>query len=609
MRVRTIYIATFMLCSRLISAQDATFEASIDKNPVSLGNQFTLSLTLENAGAGSAKDLQPPDLSKFHIMGGPNQSSSMQFINGVMSSSVTYSYVLQPKELGKFTIGTASIKVGGKVFTTSPLTLEVVKSPPRQKQHAKSSDNLSTQIGDNLFLKASVDRTRVIQGEQINLTFKLYTRVSVTNYGVNKNPALTGFWSEEIENPKNVSLMTEVVNGKQYRVGTVRRMALFPTQSGSLEISPMELETTVKVQDRRSFDPFDSFFRDPFGRTMNYMVKSKPLKIKVEPLPAGAPPSFKGAVGRFAMNTTLDRKSTETNEPVTLKVTISGTGNIKLLESPAVDLPVDFEQYTPKVSEKINRGGKKISGRKSFEYLLIPRYPGGKRIKPVEFSYFDLSKRRYVTLRSEPIELQVEQGVIAAAPSTAGITQEDVRLLSQDIRFIKVANLELSRQGERLYATPVFIVMILFPLAGLSGAVVYSRQRQAIRMDEVGYRNRRAIKVAQKGLRQAEQLLRTGSADASAHKLQFYSEVARAVWKYLGDRLNIQQADMSVDAALIELSRRSVNGEISDALRSLLESCEMARFAPTSFEASAMQKIYDDARKLIIELERTLKSK
>jgi hypothetical protein len=329
----------------------------------------------------------------------------------------------------------------------------------------------------------------------------------------------------------------------------------------------------------------------------------------VSPLPASAPPSFQGAVGRFAMGTTVDRRTTKTNEPVTLKVTISGTGNIKLLESPSVDLPTDFEQYTPKVSDKIKRDGKVISGSKSFEYLLIPRYPGEKRIKPVEFSYFDLSKRDYVTLRSEPIELNVEQGLVSRLPVTPGIAQEDVRLLSEDIRFIKVANLALSRQGEQLYETPAFVVLMLLPLAGLAGVFVYARQRQAAMMDEVGYRNRHAIKVAQKGLKQAEQLLKAKSVEPSTHKLQFYSEVSRAVWKYLGDRLNIQQAEMSVDAALIELSKRSANGEISEALKSLLESCEMARFAPTSFEASAMQKIYDEARKLIIELERTLKSK
>jgi hypothetical protein len=488
------------------------------------------------------------------------------------------------------------------------LSLEVVKGAPRQKRQAKSSEDLSTQIGDNLFLKASVDRTRVIMGEQINLTFKLYTRVSVTNYSVSKNPALTGFWGEEVESPKNISLTTEVVDGKQYRVGIIRRMALFPTQSGALEISPMELEANVKVQDRR-YDPFDSFFRDPFGRDVKYMVKSAPLRITVSPLPAGAPPSFQGAIGRFAMNTTVDKRTTKTNEPVTLKVTISGTGNIKLLESPAVDLPADFEQYTPKVYDKINRGGKMISGSKSFEYLLIPRYPGEKRIKPIEFSYFDLSKREYVTLSSEPIELNVKQGLVSTAPASTGITREDVRLLSEDIRFIKVANLSLSRQGEQLYETPVFIVLLLLPLAGLAGAIMYSRRRLAAMVDEVGYRNRRAIKIAQRGLKQAEQLLKTSSTDASSQKLQFYWEVSRAMWKYLGDKLNIQQADMSVDAALIELSKRSVNGEISVALKSLLESCEMARFAPTSFEASVMQKIYDDAKKLIIELERTLKSR
>jgi hypothetical protein len=536
----------------------------------------------------------------------------MQFINGVMTSAVTYSYVLQPRELGKFTIGPATIEVGGKVLKTAPLVLEVVKGAPARKPQATTPDDLSRQIGDNLFLKASVDRTRVIQGEQIDLTFKLYTRVSVTNYGVSKNPAHTGFWGEEIETPKNISLTTEVINGQQYRVGIIRRMALFPTQSGTLEISPMELETTVKVQDRRSddaFDPFDSFFRDPFGRNVKYMVKSTPLTITVSPLPAGAPSSFKGAVGGFVMNTTVDRRTTKTNEPITLKVTISGTGNIKLLESPAVDLPADFEQYTPKVSENINRKGKKISGSKSFDRLLIPRYPGERRIKPVEFSYFDLSKRDYVTLRSEPIDLNIEQGIATAAPGAAGITQEDVRLLSEDIRFIKVGNLALSRHDEQLYESPAFIVLLLLPLAGLAGAIVYSRQRQAAMMDEVGYRNRRAIKIAQRGLKHAEQLLNARSSEVSSKKLQFYSEISRAVWKYLSDKLNIQQAELSVDAALIELSRRSVNGEISVALKALLEACEMARFSPAAVDVSAMQKIYDDARKLIIDLERNLKSK
>ncbi|MBM2844983.1 MAG: Protein BatD, partial [Bacteroidetes bacterium] len=307
--VRQTMVVVFLLvlAASLSFGQDAAFDASVDKNPVGMGDQFTLSFTLRNSGMGGGKNLQLADLSKFHVMSGPNQSSSMQFINGAVSSSITYTYILQPKEIGKFTIGATSIEVGGNVYKTAPLTLEVVKGAPRPKTQTSAPADVTGQIGDNLFLKAMVDRTTVVQGEQINLTFKLYTRVSISNYAVDKNPAMTGFWSEDVENPKNIALSNEVVNGKQYRVGVIRRLALFPTQSGTLEISPMEVQTTVQIQSR-STDPFDAFFRDPFGQSVNHTVKSEPIRIKVQPLPPGAPPSFKGAVGRFTMTTAVDKK-------------------------------------------------------------------------------------------------------------------------------------------------------------------------------------------------------------------------------------------------------------------------------------------------------------
>jgi hypothetical protein len=417
---------------------------------------------------------------------------------------------------------------------------------------------------------------------------------------------MTGFWGEDIENPKNISLSTETVNGKQYRVGIIRKMALFPTQSGTLEIAPMEATTQVQIQSR-SVDPFDAFFRDPFGRTVNYKVKSEPLKIKVDPLPANAPASFKGAVGKFTMNTSVDRRTTKTNEPVTLKVTIAGTGNIKVLEVPEIELPKDFEQYTPKVSDNINRQEGKISGSKTFEYLLIPRYPGQKTIKPLAFSFFDLNKHEYVTLQSPQIELNVEQGTATAPPVIAGGNREDVQLLSQDIRFIKVSQPSFSRRGDHLYKSGLFIALVLLPLAGLVGTFVYSRQRQAEMLDAAGYRNRRAIKVAQKGLKQAEQLLVSKASGNAAQKLEFYSEVSRALHKYLGDKLNIQQADMSVESVMSVLSTRSLNPAIPKSLKSVWEVCGMARFAPTSLESVAMQKTYDDAKWVIVELERTLK--
>lgn len=589
-----------------------TFEAAVDRTQVGVGEQFTLSFTLTGSSMGGGKNLQPPDLGKFHIMAGPNQSSSVQIINGAVSSSVTYSYILQPREVGKVTIGAASIEAGGAVLRSQPVTIDVVKGAPKPKQQAGGQDQ-AAQLGDNLFLRAVVDRTHVIQGEQVNLVYKLYTRVSVTNYGINKSPTMSGFWSEDAETPKNIALTNETVNGKSYRVGVIKRSALFPTQSGTLEIGPMEVQTTVQLPYARSSDPFDAFFRDPFGRNTTVSVSSDPIKIKVDPLPAGAPSDFNGAVGQFAMSTAVDKKTTRTNEPVAIKVTLSGTGNIKLLEPPPIELPPDFEQYSPKVTESINRSQTRISGSKTFEYLVIPRYPGLKVIKPIAISYYDLNKREYMRLRSPQIELNVEQGTATAPAMISGVNREDVRLLSQDIRFIKLSGSGFRQADDRPYASLPFLLALLVPFAGMAGAFVYARQRHIVMLDQAGYRNKKAMKVAQKGLKEAEYLLKEksgkDSAPSSKQRLRFYSEVSKALWKYLGDKLNIPQAEYSVQGAVDELNRRGVADDVTLSLRTILETCDLARFAPTSLALDAMHRTFDSARGIIIELERTLKSR
>jgi hypothetical protein len=603
-------LAMVLLAAASATAQDPQFEAAVDRNVVGLGEQFTLSFTLSNGGMGGGKNIQLPDLARFHILAGPNQSSSMQFVNGAVSSTVTYGYVLQPKEIGKFTIGSASIDVGGKTLKSAPISIEIVKSAAPQKKPPSQADNAPLQLGDRLFLKATVEKDHVMQGEQVNLVFKIYTQVTVANVGIEKAPTYTGFWGEEIEIPKDAQ-STEIYNGKRYRVGMIKRYALFPTQSGPLEISPMELRTVVQVQSPRSVDPFDAFFRDPFGRNVEYAIKSEAIKIKVDPLPPGAPEDFKGAIGQFAMSTSIDKKTTRTNEPISLKVAVSGTGNIKLLEAPAVEFPPDFEQYAPKVSDNISRGGGKITGSKTFEFLLLPRYPGLKVIKPITFSYFDLSRHEYIRLRSPQLEINVEQGAATPPPLIAGSSREDVRLLSQDIRFIKTVTPSFTRLGEKSYTSTLFLGLLLLPLAGLAGVFVYARQQQAAMRDQVGYRNRRAIRIAQKGLKQAEYLLKEKSgskgAPSTAQRARFYSEVSRALWKYLGDKLNIPQAEFSVEKAATALGQRSVDSRLVHSLEVLMEHCDMARFAPTSLELGAMQKIYEEAKRIIVELERTLK--
>jgi len=610
------FVVTLVLLVALIlpaAAQDMTFKAQVDRASVGMGEQFTLTLVLTNAGRAGGQNLQLPNMSKFFILSGPNQSTSVQIVNGAMSSTIAYSYVLQPREMGRHTISAASIDVGGTVLRSEPIDVEVVKgsgTATASRQQQGASGELGKELEDNLFLRATVDRTQVMQGEQVNLTFKLYTRVSVVNYSVEKNPTMTGFWAEDVEVPKNVQLTTETINGKQYRVGVIKRQALFPTQSGTLRISPMELQATVQVQSR-SADPFDAFFRDPFGRNVNHTVRSNTVSINVDPLPVDTPPEFRGAVGQYAMSATVDKRTTRANEPVSLKITISGTGNIKLLESPVPEIPPDFEQYPPKVTDMINRGQSRITGSKTFEYLLLPRYPGLKVIKPLTFVYFDPGKKEFTRLRSPQIELNVEQGNASSTPLITGLPREDVQVLSQDIRFIKVNSSSLTGRGEALHTSPGFIVLLLLPLLGLGGALVYTRQRQVAMADAVGYRTRRAIKVAQRGLHEAEYLLKEKAGakgePTSNQRLRFYTEVSRALSKYLGDKLGISRAEMSVDVLADTLHKRRVDPGLIHAVKASLESCDMARFAPTSLELPAMQKTYDEARRIIVELERTLK--
>ena len=593
-----------LLGASLALAQDASFVAEVNKNPVAVGEQFGVTFTLQSSSAGGGKNFTPPDLKAFQILSGPNQSTSMQFINGSVSSSVAYSYILQARDVGTFVIPSASIESGGKVLRTQPATMQVTKGAPgTKKQDPAGPRDLSAQIADNLFLKAVVDKNRVVQGEQITLTSRVYTRVRVQNYGIKKAPIYTGFWSEDIDS-KSIPPSIETIDGKQFTVEVIGQVALFPTQSGNLQITPMELQAAVQVQDRKFFDPFGSIFADPFGRTVNYTVKSQPVKITVDPLPPGAPQSFKGAVGRFSITAKVDRENVVANEPVAFKVTISGTGNIKLLESPTVDFPTDFEQFPPKVSDKMSLQNGLLSGSKTFEYLVIPRYPGSKTINPVLFSYYDLDKRAYVNLSSAAMQISVGQGTGSAASSlTTSAQREGVQLLSQDIRFIKAGDGSLSRRGERLYASPLFVLLSVLPVLGFVVLFVSSRRREAAMRDTVSLRNRRAMRIAQKRLRQAEQLLTSSGRHAA-----FYSEAARALWNYLADKLNIQQADMSLDQVVAQLSARGVRADVVSDLKTLLESCEMARFGRAHSGEEEMKKTFVEAGRIIVELEKSLRN-
>jgi len=603
--IQNISTALFalLLTVSVLTAQDASFTAGVDKNPVAADEQFTLEFTVSTSGA-SPRNFKTPDLSKFLVLSGPNQSTSMQIINGSVSSSQTFTYVLQAREAGRPVIGAATIEIGGNQYKSNPIELTVTKATGKKATPAQSAQGQTVDVGDNIFLKATVDRTRVYQGEQITVTYKIYTRARIVNYSINKLPTMTGFWGEELQLPQQVSLSNETVNGKQYQVGILKKTALFPTQSGTLEINPMEVTCQVQVQSRRrTNDIFDQFFNDPFfgAQTANVSLKSEPVKITVLPLPQDpVPESFQGAVGKFTLKADLNKRRAKTNEPISLKATITGSGNVKILEAPKLKLPSDFEQYDPKVKENIERTGAAINGSKTFEWLIVPRYPGEKQIPAMEFSYFDVVQRRYVTLRTNEFNVVVEKGSAEAPQSAAGLSKEDVRLLNQDIRFIKTDAGTFYNKGEELVDPVAAATMTLIPFAAFLVLLFYRQKALSEMSDVVSFRSRKAMKIAAKKLANANHLL-----TAEKHEA-FYAEVSTAMWQYVSDKLALDRSELSIENVTQQLEAKKVSPELTLKIKELLEACEFARFAPGSSTPEEKKKMYENASSIIILAEREL---
>ena len=589
--------------------QDVSFIASVDQTTVAMGEQFEITFTLNGTGGG--KNFRPPSFTDFLTLAGPNQSTNMQFINGAVSSSVSYSYVLQPRAEGKFIIGPASIEYDGKNLHTQPIAMTVTngapapkRNPQKQSQPQEDAD-LGKQIGENVFLKISVDKSHVYQGEQVTATYKLYNRARLANLSVGKAPALIGFWSEDLEEIKQVRYTQEIVNGKRFDVAVLKKVALFPQRSGTLEIDPMEVNCVVQVQSRRrSNDIFDQFFNDPFFGTgfsnVNHKVTSDPVKITVEPLPmAHVPQGFGGAVGKFSMEAWLDKAQTKTNEPVTLKVKISGSGNLKLLEAPNITIPPDLEKYDPKIADNISHQGERITGSRTFEFLLIPRHAGWQHIASFPFSYFDIEKKSYVALSSPDFRLDVEKGNEALAVSSSGISKEDVKLLGEDIRFIRSENVLFTRRGETFAGSFGFYLLSVSPILAFIGTVLALRRRRELLGDVTSARNRKARKLAGQRLVEARRFLEQKKRE------EFYAEISRALWGYIADKLSIPPADLSTDTVRSTLGSREIQEDVIARLTSTIEQCEFARFAPAS-DSLQMDAMYREAVDLISMIEGVL---
>jgi len=597
--IKVSILLTLLFISPYLWAQ--SFVASVSENQVSESDRFEVTFTFEGKNINALKNFSAPSFKDFRVLSGPNQSTSMQIINGVSSSSLALSYILMPTGIGTFTIGSASIQSEGQTYTTEPLKITVVKGAPKSKDD-KGTSVSNEEIAKNLFIRASIDKNKVYQGEQVTVTYKLYTRLNIAaQMSVDKLPQYQGFWAEEITTPNNIAFTTEVVDGKQYRVGLLKRAALFPSQFGKLEVTPLELTIPVQVEKKKkSNNMWDDFFGDPFGRAeiIQYSAKSNTLKVDVMPLPENnKPASFNGAVGKFDFTASLDKSTTKTNEPISLKLKISGTGNIKLLDFPQFELPNGVEKYDPKVNEQINRTGV-ISGFKEGEYLLIPRIAGSREIPPIEFSYFDPVKRSYQTIKSKSFNIKIEQGQNISSGNVAD--QRAVEQLDNDIRYIKTSFDDIEKSDDTILQKPGFWIASIVPLLATIILVGWKRKQDKLSGNVQLLRYSRAEKVARRRFKKAKKLLEQNQVEP------FYSEISQALFGYLEDKFRIPKSEFTLDRAAAELSRRNISTELIDKMKTNAEKCEYIRFAPGTNPREAMNEMYKSLSEVVIEIESSI---
>lgn len=599
----TILITAFTYAK----ADEVTFTANAP-GAVVMGEQFRLTYTVNTH---NAKSFRVGNITDFDILMGPTQSSSSStsIINGQRTSSktLTFTCILRPKKEGTYTIPAATITAEGKQMASKELTVKVLpldqKAQNQQGAQGRGNTNAQTgQIGDDdLFIVATVNKKKVYEQEAILLTYKIYTAVNLTNV-TGKMPDLKGFHTQEVDMPKgNREFELEHYKGRNYRTMVYSQYVLFPQQNGQLEIPSITFEGTV-AQRVQNYDPFEAFFNGG----SSYVNIQKPIRtpkitIDVNPLPAGKPASFSGAVGDFSISSSISTTELKENEAVTLKVVVSGTGNMKLIKTPEVVFPADFEVYDPKVDNKFTLKTGGLSGNKVFEYLAIPRYGGNYTIPAVEFTYFDIKSGAYKTLKTSEYTINVAKGEgSGGAVSTGYVSKEELRLLGQDIRYIDLKEAKFSAKGVYLYGTLEYWLWYIVPMAGFIIILIVYRKQAAENANIAKSKNKKAGKVATRRLKIAKQKM------IAKDKAGFYDEVLKAIWGYLSDKLIMPVSELSKENIAAELAAHHVPEALIRECTALLGDCEFARYAP-SLSSASEEKIYNRTAELMNNLENEIK--
>ena len=591
---------------------------------VGLNERFNVTFVLEDKP--SSFDWTPGD--NFQLVWGPQtgSSTSISIVNGkhTRSSQYTYTYVLIPRSTGNFTLPSAQAVLSGKSISSRPPKIEVVTDGASSSSSSSSAGSSAAQSrgsssggspsqgsssaasgGDDIFMRLSLSRTSVVVGEPITATLKLYTRTSVAGFEDAKFPSFNGFWSQETESPQNIEFQRESVGDKIYNSALLRRWVIIPQKTGEISIDPAELVCLVQQRISTGNSIFDGFFDD--FQTIRRRVLSSAYTVKVSPLPTGAPASFTGAVGNYKISAKLSRDSLKTHDAASLSITVTGKGNVALVSAPKVSFPPDAELYDVKTSDRMDKGSGGTSGAKTFEYPFIPRSHGDFEIEPVEFSYYDVSARKYVTLSTPALPFSVAPGEASdyvsgggiVVPSTVG---KDVKNLGEDIRYISTRIPALAGEGHFFVGTPLFWIILSLIVLLCAAAYFVTVKLRATRSDVAAVRTRKASSMARKRLSLCGGYLSKGLYTA------FYEELHKALLGYAADKLSISVADLSKESIASAFTAAAAPAPLVEDFVGLLDACEFARYAPDA-GSDAMKAHYDKAMETISSIDANMKKK
>lgn len=595
-----ILFALIMMSSARVNAQ-VTFRATAPASVVQ-GEQFRLSYTLNKEG----RDLRLPDMKGFEVLFGPSTSTSysMSTVNGktVSESSVTYTYILVASDEGTFDIEPATIKVDGSNYKSNSLKISVLppdktKSSGESTVSSQSSSGSAPTISDNdAFIRPIISKNGVYEQEGFTVTYRIYTVYNNVYFEDVEFPEFDGFMSEDFNISSNQQLKLERYKDRNYYTADLKKTLLFPQKSGKIIIPSGKFKSVFTVPSGKKVSTF--FGNQEVMAEVKKTLVSAPITVDIKPLPDGKPLGFSNAVGSYSFNSEISSERVKANEPITVKVTISGTGNSKLIQNPEVVFPTNFETYDPTINNQLEASGTGLTGSRTIEYLAIPRYEGKYKIPSIEFSYFDPSSKSYKTLKSAEYNLDIEKGDPSKAATNSYVNQQNVKV-EEDIRFIKTGKPQYQSKDLFFVGSLRYWMWYIIPFVVFVSFAVLNIKRAKENSNIKLVKTKRANKVAIKRLRVAEKHLR------QHNKESFYDEILRALWGYFSDKLSIPVANLTKDNIESELSNYGIDESLIKEFTSILNTCEFARYAPVESD-TAMDKLYDKTIKAIGEMENKL---